>query len=156
MEEMQEQAHHASVRNGASSPTGQTAALNEAHLPALLVPNGAAFIERAFNTILHRPSDPNGLTYYAGQLATGERSKIEILGKLRYSREGRKVGTKIPGLLSRYMLLRSFRLRGIGPSINLLVRAIRWPRQMRRSQAELLSGIAALRNIANDFQGNIA
>lgn len=155
VEEMQEQAHRASLRNGARSPMGQTATLNEAHLPALLVPNGAAFVERAFNTILHRPSDPNGLTYYASQLATGERSKIEILGKLRYSWEGRKVGTKIPGLLSRYVLLRSFRLRGIGPSINLLVQAIRWPRQMRRSQAELLSGIAALRDIANDLQGTI-
>jgi SAM-dependent methyltransferase len=155
--EMQEQARNGLLQDAAAEfatalgASSQTAS-GEVCLPALLALNGTAFLQAAFNAILHRPPDSNGMTHYAAQLATGERSKIEILGDLRYSVEGRKIGVRIPGLRSRYILLRVQRLGGIGPLVSLLFRVVRWPRQVRRSQVELLNGMTTLRATTDNLQ----
>lgn len=168
LQEMQEQALHASLRDPTSGPIsgpisgtitvpmpGQLAS-QAVSLPALLELHSNAFVEGAFYAILHRSVDPTGLSFYATRLATGERSKIEILGELRYSAEGRKVGVQIPGLFSRYVLLRSGRIPVIGRGISQLVRVMRWPRQLRRSQLELLTGMAMLRATNEALQGTVA
>jgi len=156
LQEMQEQALHAPSRNAAPSPSGPVATAKQAQLTALLTPNGAAFVEKAYNAILHRPSDPKALTHYAGQVATGGLSKIEVLGKLRYSPEGREVGVRIPGLLSRYALVRSHRLPGIGKLISLLTGVVRGPRLMRLRQAEVQNEMALLRATIEGLQGTVA
>jgi SAM-dependent methyltransferase len=148
LQEMHEQARYASSRNVQGAPMAQADALKEADLPTLLSGHGTAFVDNAFIAILHRSPDPKGLTNCASQLATGARGKIEILGMLRYSPEGRKIGVKIPGLLSRYILVRSSRLRGIGRFVGLLLRLVRWRREARR----LLNSIAMLRSTTKGLQ----
>jgi hypothetical protein len=165
LQEMQEQALHAAARQAASPLLGRSfvapapatpvppTTSTKAQLAALLALDDANFVEQAFNATLHRPVDAEGLAYYTGQLATNARSKVEILGDLRYSPEGRKAKVRIPGLLSRYALIRSFRLPGIGRLIEVASGTIL---RARRSQADLLNGMAQLRSSTQGLQETIA
>jgi hypothetical protein len=63
------------------------------------------FIERAFIAVLGRPADENSVQVHLAQLNAG-RSKLEILGDLRWSPEGRARAVKMPGLYLRYLLIK--------------------------------------------------
>ena len=64
----------------------------------LLCFHGERFVDAAYQAILLRAPDSEGLKNYLGRLQRGE-SKVSILGSLRYSREGRASGVKVRGLL---------------------------------------------------------
>jgi glycosyltransferase involved in cell wall biosynthesis len=66
-------------------------------LKELLLLNDERFIYSAYQAVLHRASDPEGLRYYLTRLHTGV-SKIEILAQLRNSKEGKSKSLKIEGL----------------------------------------------------------
>lgn len=55
------------------------------------------FIHCAYQTLLGRAPDPEGLGYYLGRLRTGF-SKIRILAQLRLSKEGKAHAARLPGL----------------------------------------------------------
>lgn len=57
------------------------------------------FIFNAYTGILDRDPDPKGFEHFLAKLRAGELNKIEILGRLRYSQEGRQLSKKIKGLL---------------------------------------------------------
>jgi Methionine biosynthesis protein MetW/Domain of unknown function (DUF4214) len=59
------------------------------------------FVDIAYRAVLKRPPDPSGARAYLGRLAMGE-SKVVVLGSLRYSPEGRRMGVRIRGLMLRY------------------------------------------------------
>ncbi len=61
------------------------------------------FIVNAYRGILRRPADPSGLDHYLSALRKGL-SKIEILARLRFSKEGRKIGVGISGLFWFFLL----------------------------------------------------
>jgi hypothetical protein len=61
----------------------------------LLAGHGAAFLNRAYQTLLGREPDPEGLRFYLGQLKRGI-SKIQILAELRRSREARSWAKRQP------------------------------------------------------------
>lgn len=71
------------------------------------------FIETIYQWILGRKPDISGRNHFLNLLRAGE-SKIEIIGRLRYSREGRTVGTQIQGLPISFILQRIYRLPIIG------------------------------------------
>lgn len=71
------------------------------------------FIERAFIAVLGRPADENSVQVHLAQLNAG-RSKLEILGDLRWSPEGRARAVKMPGLYLRYLLIKLGRVPVIG------------------------------------------
>ena len=75
--------------------------------------NYIAFVEQAYRAILKRPGDEAGRNSQINHLAKGA-SKAEILGNLRWSPEGRRVGAHIRGLLPRYLLAKLSHVRGIG------------------------------------------
>jgi len=56
------------------------------------------FVETIYRHILGREPDTQGLAYYLGQLRAGTFNKIEILGRIRYSPEGRARAKRIRGL----------------------------------------------------------
>ena len=66
-------------------------------LKDLLVYDGVAFIHVAYKASLGRPPDEEGLRVYSTMLQAGA-SKVEILGRLRYSPEGRRSRIRIGGL----------------------------------------------------------
>ena len=71
------------------------------------------FIHAAYLAILRRTADQSGLSSYLGHLRDGM-SKLEILGILRNSDEGRKASVVVVGLRWRYGLLKAARLPIIG------------------------------------------
>ena len=61
------------------------------------------FVVNAYVAILRRSADAHGLDHYLNLIRQGN-SKIAILGRLRYSPEGRRQGVKVRGLASRFFL----------------------------------------------------
>lgn len=71
------------------------------------------FLDYAYRALLKRPPDAAGFDGHLKFLVSGG-SKIEILGNLRYSGEGRVVAVRVPGLLPRYALAKLYRIPVIG------------------------------------------
>ncbi|MDX9786212.1 MAG: methyltransferase domain-containing protein [Desulfobacterales bacterium] len=62
------------------------------------------FIENAYRSILRRAPDTEGAQHYLSLLHSGGISKIEVLGRLRYSKEGRNQKIIVKGLWIRYFI----------------------------------------------------
>jgi hypothetical protein len=84
-----------------------------------------AFIRRAYRGILGREPDAGGFLNYLEQLRTGRVAKVEILGRLRYSPEGREKAVKIRGLLALFVVATASRLPVIGYGLRWLVTLFR-------------------------------
>ncbi len=72
------------------------------------------FVRNAYRAILRREPDAGGLRVYLGRLRQGSLSKMDILGSLRFSREGRQVGIAIHGLLMPWLLHTAYRIPLLG------------------------------------------
>jgi len=75
------------------------------------------FVDAAYRGLLKRRADPQGETHFLGALRKGDLSKIEILGRLRYSPEGRKLKVPVKGLLPAFTIQHSYRIPVIGACI---------------------------------------
>ncbi|NII56419.1 methyltransferase domain-containing protein [Luteibacter sp. SG786] len=62
------------------------------------------FVATAYRVLLRRPPDSAGMTHYLVALRNGHLSKVEILGEIRFSEEGRKADVHVDGLLIPYKL----------------------------------------------------
>jgi Domain of unknown function (DUF4214) len=71
------------------------------------------FVNVAYHAILNRVPDPQGYARYLEKLRQGVH-KVEILGWLRYSPEGKKVNTKVVGLAGAFAKRRLYRLPIVG------------------------------------------
>lgn len=60
-----------------------------------------AFVAAAYVGLLGRYPDVEGGEHYLRRVREGA-SKIEVLGRLRYSTEGKRLGAEVPGLRRRY------------------------------------------------------
>ncbi len=89
------------------------------------------FVRRAYRGILGREPDIGGLQNYLEQLRSGQAAKVEILGRLRYSLEGRKKVVKIRGLLAPFMIASLRRLPVIGYGLQWLIILLRLPTLVR-------------------------
>ena len=72
------------------------------------------FVRNAYRAILRREPDTEGLRVYLGRLRQGSLSKIDILGSLRFSHEGRQTGVGIHGLLMPWLLHTAYRVPLLG------------------------------------------
>lgn len=72
------------------------------------------FIRNAYRGILNREPDSNGMTYYLTALRSGRYSKAEIIGRLRYSSEGRAYGVRIKGLFLPFAFQIAYRFPVLG------------------------------------------
>jgi len=82
-------------------------------LAALLRLHDRQFIDAAYQLVLQRAPDAQGLRDHLQRLRDGA-PRTEVLGDIRYSPEGRSRKVAIEGLLFRYMLLRTTRLPLVG------------------------------------------
>ncbi|MCB1777118.1 MAG: DUF4214 domain-containing protein, partial [Candidatus Competibacteraceae bacterium] len=73
-----------------------------------------AFIRNAYRAILRREPDSQGFEIYLRRLQQGALSKIDILGSLRFSREGRQIGVAIPGLFMPWLVHLMYRVPLLG------------------------------------------
>lgn len=92
------------------------------------------FIDQAFRSILKRPPDEAGMDAQVRLLAGGA-SKAEILGNLRWSAEGRRIGTRIKGLPARYLLAKAARLPVIGYAVDWAIALAGLPVLLRHQRA---------------------
>lgn len=69
----------------------------------LLIGNSNEFLINAYRLILNRDPDPVGYNNYMGRLDKTHGNRINVLGSLRYSEEGRRNAVKINGLFPRYL-----------------------------------------------------
>src|SRR5690348_2087855 len=94
----------------------------------------ADFIDITYRALLRRPSDAKGRQNYLNALRSGVLSKVEILGLLRFSEEGRKHNVHVDGLLLPYTLQRWRHIRGIGWVLGTVMAIFRLPRLAWRLQ----------------------
>jgi hypothetical protein len=72
------------------------------------------FVEKAYLGILGRPPDTSGYTHYVNELRQGRMTKVEILGSLRNSPEGKARSVVIKGLWAPYLAQRIFKVPVLG------------------------------------------
>lgn len=103
----------------AASPRNPSMPADESPItsvPRLLAPHDEEFIRAAYQAVLGRAPDPEGHAYYLGRLREGTH-KLEILGQLRRSPEGRKFIPGVAGLDRAIRRHRRANLPLIGPVI---------------------------------------
>ncbi|MFE5324203.1 methyltransferase domain-containing protein [Paenibacillus sp. NPDC056579] len=86
------------------------------------------FVRNVYRGLLKRNPDPQGMDYYLGQLRSGRLNKIEILGRVRYSKEAKKNKIKVKGLTFPFMTNILYRAPIIGYLLKLIISIIKLPR----------------------------
>jgi hypothetical protein len=95
---------------------------------------GPTFVDQAFRRILKREPDPVGFEQQMAALGAGA-SKIEVLGDLRFSAEGRRAGIAIPGLAPRYFVGKLGRVPILGALVRWLIALASLPHILRYQRA---------------------
>ena len=103
-------------------------------IPELAGLAGPAFVDNAYRTILGREPDAQGHAQQMAALGAGA-NKIEILGDLRYSAEGRQRNVAIPGLRPRYLVAKLGRVPVVGAIVQWIVAALSLPHLLRHQRA---------------------
>jgi O-antigen chain-terminating methyltransferase len=93
------------------------------HLEELLSYHGDGFIDNAYLSILRRKPDHEGKNSFLTRLRCGELTKTDIIGRLRYSKEGRRHNIPIKGLHLPFLLQLLYQVRVLG-RITRLVTAV--------------------------------
>ncbi len=98
------------------------------------------FVRNAYRAILRREPDVGGLKTYLGRLRQGSLSKIDILGSLRFSREGRQARVSIHGLLMPWLLHTAYRIPLLGflmALVSAVLRPSKTIQRLRKLEANL-------------------
>jgi SAM-dependent methyltransferase len=88
------------------------------HINDLLQYHDRAFVSAAYQAILQRFPDGAGSEHFLDRLRKGDLDRVELIGRLRFSPEGRARGVAVKGLLPRLMVV----LPGKTPVLGYLVR----------------------------------
>lgn len=86
------------------------------------------FVLTAYRIVLRRPADADGLKSFLDAMRNGLMSKVEVLGALRFSDEGRRNDVHIDGLLIPYKLHRLRRVPVLGRILAFGMALVRLPR----------------------------
>lgn len=132
-----------------SSPTKHSAYV----LKELLAFHDQEFVRNAYRTIMNREVDDAGALHYLQAIRTGCLRKIEVLGRLRYSSEGRREGTKIRWLMTTFAFTLLTKLPVIGYLIRLIILPLRLPsivRHLECREANLHAIVALSRDQAEE------
>lgn len=93
------------------------------------------FVDTAYQKLLRRPADATGRRDYLDALRSGHVSKVEILGLLRFSDEGRRQAVHVRGLPMSYKLHRWRHIRVAGWFLGMVMAIARLPRLALRLQS---------------------
>jgi len=105
-----------------------------------------AFVEQAFRALLKRAPTPVEASAQLDLLGRGA-SKAEVLGNLRWSAEGRRIGVGVAGLLPRYVVAKLGRVPLLGYLVEWASAFAALPllaRQLRADHAAMSAGDSAL------------
>ena len=115
---------------------------DEYHINDLLKFSDEQFVENAYRAILKRSADPVGRDAFLQALRAGKTNKIDILARLRYSKEGRAEGVQLNGLAVPAAFRTLYRVPIAGYLLNLAVALVRLPsilRSHRQFEAHVLA-----------------
>jgi SAM-dependent methyltransferase len=128
--------------------------------------NDEDFIRNAYRGVLRREADADGSGPFLEGLRTGHMAKSEILGRLRYSAEGRACGVPIRGLPLAFALRTARHAPLIGRLLGIAQYVIRLPEIVRNHERleaevfhqrfELARGVNTLGAQIDDRQSRIA
>ena len=104
----------------------------------------AAFLNHAYRALLTREPDPQGHDAFLGRLRAGELSRTEIVGRLRYSAEGRAVHVPVDHLALPFALASLGRVPIIGHVLHFMTFLRRLPAMM--GSHERMEGIVEANN----------
>ncbi|MGH8172941.1 MAG: hypothetical protein ACREPX_07320, partial [Rhodanobacteraceae bacterium] len=115
--------------------------------------SGLAFVENAYRLLLRRGSDTPGLEHQMRVLGSGA-GKIEIIGDMRYSAEGRSIGVQVPGLLPRYFFAKLGRVPVLGFFVQWLGALAALPHMLRYQRANEASLAVRFHETANALRAS--
>lgn len=118
------------------------------HVNEFMVFHDEAFVKNAYRGILKREVDSEGLENYLPRLRSADLPKIMILGKLRFSREGKMKGVRVRGLAAPLLFGTLCRIPVAGYFLRLGSDILRIP--------AILKGIRELENFSLARAGLIA
>ena len=116
------------------------------------------FIDNAYRAVLRRTADPSGKDAYLGKLRKGQLSKVGILGRLRFSMEGRKRSVRVRGLMFPFLMEIMGKVYIFGPLIQLLTTALLSPwiiSDLRKQAARLAARQTLLINCLDTGKGDV-
>ena len=96
--------------------------------------NYTTFLDKAYQALLRRKPDSAGYAAQLHLLASG-RSKIEVLGNLRWSAEGRDIGVRVPWLLPQYLIAKAMQIPVLGYLLEWVFSLCTLPRTIRHQRA---------------------
>lgn len=94
---------------------------------------GSEFVAQTFRAVLGREPDGQGFHHYGGMLERGW-SRAEIVGRMRFSREGRNQHSRVVGLLPALAGRVLLRIPVLGYVLGLLVAVLRLPATARNRE----------------------
>ncbi len=104
------------------------------------------FMTKAYQGILMRSADPSAFEYFLSNLRSGKMTKAEVLGRLRYTPEGRVRHVRIQGLFWNFFIQSSFRMPVFGYFMRLMTAILNLPKIVRNLQTMEGSAFTQLKN----------
>ena len=139
-------------------PDFTPAADDHYHVNDLLKYHGSVFLHNAYQAVLKRGPDEAGYDGFNEALQSGRLNKIDILARLRYSREGRAKHVRIRGLLAPAFLRKTYRVPLVGYVINVGVAVLRLPvmlKHQRQFEAQMLARQQTIVDQLNNMAGSL-
>ena len=116
------------------------------------------FIRNAYRALLGREPDPEGASRYLARIRAGELSRIEVLGRIRYSPEGKAAGVSVDGLAVPFGWRTARRVPLLGRLLGILQYAWRLPDLARRHEmleAAVFANRSDMRSRVNAIVGDV-
>lgn len=96
-----------------------------------LIYHDSDFIHQAYWGLLGREPYPEDQSKHLKDLRSGAKTRLEMLGNLRYSPEGRQYGAQVQGLRVRHLANKAFQVPLLGYGFSLASALLRLPRILR-------------------------
>jgi FkbM family methyltransferase len=147
-----ELANSAQALSTLSGPVFEASPTDRYRLRDLTRFNDRAFVEAAYQALLCRAPDPDGMTFYLNRLRAGMGKEL-ILGEIASSRECKSIGAKVSGLAAAYALRRATALPFVGRVVRLFLFVLHLP-DLARDGADQARGNALAGDRLRAFAGN--
>lgn len=89
------------------------------------------FLVSAYRVVLDREPDAGGLSHYQRCLLRGSLTRIEVLGRLKLSPEGRRRGGALGGVMPAFFLAMVYRVPLAGPALAFAARLLAMPAHLQ-------------------------
>lgn len=100
------------------------------------------FLEEAYARLVGRAPDAEGASHYQRALLRGRLTRVEVLGRLAFSPEGRKHGHSFAGLGLAFLLATAYRVPVAGPLAALVARLLSLPALLQDRRAIEAAAVA--------------